>query len=155
MLLLYRDHTYFRLISTRTGETLIELKMLGSGVIVWGAHYRPGECDVRLAEDGCTVAVSGVLRDGQGIVATVGEMLEVAAAFTVEAGELPPEYSGVVAAGGWVILVPRSDRETMRTNQDSRSPAPNPSMTPPQTDRFLTPLSGGHIIGPFISTIPK
>jgi len=36
MLLQYRDHTYFRLISTRTGETLFEAKMLRgrqSGII--------------------------------------------------------------------------------------------------------------------------
>jgi hypothetical protein len=36
LVLPFRDHTYLRLVSARTGETLIELKMIGSGVIVWG-----------------------------------------------------------------------------------------------------------------------
>lgn len=43
ILLPYRDHTYFRLISTRTGEALFEVKMLFGSIIVWGGHYRPCE----------------------------------------------------------------------------------------------------------------
>jgi hypothetical protein len=92
LVLPFRDHSYVRFVSARTGETLIELKMLGTGVIVWGAHYRPGESDVRLAEDGTTVSVSGVLRDRLGVVATLGDVLDVGARFSVEAGELPPDY---------------------------------------------------------------
>jgi hypothetical protein len=59
---------------------------------VWGQHYRPGESDVRLAEHGATVTVSGVLRDRVGVVATLGEVLDVRARFTVEAGELPADF---------------------------------------------------------------
>jgi hypothetical protein len=57
-----------------------------------GQHYRPGESDVRLAEDGATVSVSGVLRDRLGVVVTLADVLDVCARFSVEAGELPPDY---------------------------------------------------------------
>lgn len=75
MLLPFRDHTHVRLVSARTGETLIELKMIGSGVIVWGQHYRPRESDVRLAEDsgnGDGRTSIGSLT-GHGIQPTIGQ----------------------------------------------------------------------------------
>jgi hypothetical protein len=45
IVLRFCDHMYVRIISTRTGETLIELKMIGGGVIVWRRHYQPSESD--------------------------------------------------------------------------------------------------------------
>jgi hypothetical protein len=92
----FGDHTYVRFLSARTGEMLLELEMLGSGVIVWGAHYRPSEANVRLADDGATVSVSGALRDRLGVVATLGDVLDECARFSVEAGEPPADYGGVV-----------------------------------------------------------
>jgi len=38
------------------------------------------------------VALSGVLRDRQGVVAVLGEVLDVCAGFSVEAGQLPQDY---------------------------------------------------------------
>lgn len=92
MLLPYRDHTYFRLISARTGETMFEAKMLRGFMIVWGSHYRPAEFDALLADDGQTVALVGTLRDRIGPVVTFGECHDVRASYTVEVGELPPDY---------------------------------------------------------------
>jgi hypothetical protein len=76
----YRDHTYIRLISTRTGETSFEVKMLGGSIIVWGAHYRPSEFGAYLADDGQTVARVGTLRDRIGPVLTFGDCFDVHAA---------------------------------------------------------------------------
>ena len=42
MLLPYRDHTFLRILSARTGETLFEIKMLDGSMIVWGANGTPG-----------------------------------------------------------------------------------------------------------------
>ncbi len=86
------DHRFVRLVSSRTGEVMLNLKMLGSGVIVWGQHYRPAEADVHLSEDGTTVAVSGVLRDCIGVVVTLGDVLDVQEGFAFEVGELPPDF---------------------------------------------------------------
>jgi hypothetical protein len=91
-LLPYRDHTYFRLISTRTRETLFEVKMLGGSIIVWGQHYRPSEFGACLADDGQTVALVGTLRDRIGKVVTFREYLDVRAPYSVELGKLPPDY---------------------------------------------------------------
>ena len=91
-LLPFRDQTYFRLISTRTGETLFEAKMLRGSLIVWGAHYRPCEFDALLADDGQTVALVGILRDRIGPVVTFREYLDVRASYSVEVGELPADY---------------------------------------------------------------
>ena len=92
MLLPYREHTYFQLISTRTDETMFEAKMLCGAIIVWGSHYRPCEFDARLTDDGQTVALVGTLRDRIGPVVTFGEHLDVQTPYTVEVGELPPDY---------------------------------------------------------------
>jgi hypothetical protein len=91
-LLPYRDHTYFRLISTRTGETMFEAKMLHGSLIVWGAHWRPSEFDARLAEDGQTVALVGTLRDRIGPVVTFRECIDVRASYSVVVDDLPPDY---------------------------------------------------------------
>jgi hypothetical protein len=91
-LLPYRDHTYFLLLSTRTGETLLEAKMLCGSIIVWGSHYRPAEFESRLTDDGQTVALVGTLRDRIGPVVTFGEHLDVRASYSVEVGELPADY---------------------------------------------------------------
>jgi hypothetical protein len=92
MLLPYRDHTYFRLTSTRTGETLFEAKMLCDSIIVWGAHYRPCEFNALLADDGQTVALVGTLRDRIGPVVVFGECVDVSASYSVEVGDVPADY---------------------------------------------------------------
>jgi hypothetical protein len=92
MLLPFREHTYFRLTSTRTGETLFEAKMLAGAIIVWGAHYRPSEFDAHLAEDGRSVALAGALSDRIGLVVTLGDYLDAIASYSVDVGELPPDF---------------------------------------------------------------
>src|SRR5256885_433169 len=91
-LLPYRDHTYFRLISTRTGETLFEVKMLGGSIIIWGQHYRPSEFGAFLDCEAQTVALVGTLRDRIGRVVTFREYLDVRAPYSVELGCLPSDY---------------------------------------------------------------
>ena len=88
----YRDHTFVRILSTRTGETLFEIKMLGGSMIIWGSHYRPSEFEARLTDDRQTVALAGVLRDRIGPVVAFGDCLDVRAPYSVELGDLPPDY---------------------------------------------------------------
>lgn len=90
----YRDRSYVRIISTRTGETLFEIRMLGGAVIIWGAHYRPSDFDARLGDDGCTITLHGELCDRLGAVVTFGEQLDVATGYSVEIGALPEGYDG-------------------------------------------------------------
>ncbi len=64
----YKDGSYVRFISDRTGETLFEIKMRDGALLVWVAHYRPSEFDALLVAGGATVAVVGTLRDRLGPV---------------------------------------------------------------------------------------
>ena len=88
----YQSHGYIRFISDRTGETLLEIKMLDGSAIVWGAHYRPSEFDALLADDGATLAVLGTLRDRLGPVVTFAECLNISSGFRVEIGRLPADF---------------------------------------------------------------
>lgn len=88
----YREHTYLRIISTRTAETLFEARMIAGALIIWGAHYRPSDFHARLSADGATITLAGELRDRYGDVVTFGDVLEVAAGFRVDAGRLPDGY---------------------------------------------------------------
>ena len=92
----YRDHSYLRLVSTRTGETLIEVKMIDGAVIVWGQHYRPSEFDARLSADGDAVTLEGTLCDRCGTVVTFGERTTIRASYRIDVGTLPPDF-----AAGW------------------------------------------------------
>ncbi len=86
----YRDHSYLRFVSARTGETVFEMKMLDGALIVWGRRYRPSEFDARL--DGDTISMSGTLRDRRGIVVTFGDAMIVSAGYSVEVGALPADF---------------------------------------------------------------
>lgn len=91
-ILRYRDRSYVRFISDRTGETLFEIKMLDGAIIVWGSHARPSEFAASLAADGATVSVVGTLRDRIGPVVTFAECLTVSSSFRVEAGHLAADF---------------------------------------------------------------
>jgi hypothetical protein len=88
----FRDRTYLRFVSSRTAETLFELKMLDRSLLVWGAHYRPSEFDALLSKDGATVALVGTLRDRCGPVVTFSDMMCIRAGYSVEYGELPDNF---------------------------------------------------------------
>lgn len=88
----YRDRSFVRFISDRTRETMFEITMIEGSLIVWGAHYRPGEFRATLADDGATVAVSGTLRDRIGDVVTFDQVLSLEVGFRVELGVLPSDY---------------------------------------------------------------
>ncbi len=88
----YRERSYLRFVSTRTDETIFELKMLAGALIVWGRRYRPSEFDARL-DDG-EVRLSGTLSDHLGVVVTFGGQTVVTANFRVEVGELAADFDG-------------------------------------------------------------
>lgn len=89
----YRERGFVRFVSSRTGETLFEMKMLGGAIIVWGRRYRPDEFDALLADDAQTVALLGTLRDSEGPVVKFGHYAVISAPYSVEIGELPADYN--------------------------------------------------------------
>ena len=88
----YRDRSFVRFLSGRTGETIFELTMLDGSLIVWGAPYRPNEFRALLADDGASVRLLGRLHDRCGPVVTFGQQFEIEAGFRVELGDLSAEF---------------------------------------------------------------
>ena len=86
----YRDRSYLRFISARTGETIFELKMVDGALIIWGRRYRPSEFDARLEDD--EVRLLGRLSDERGVVVEFREQMVAAAGYSVEVGELPENF---------------------------------------------------------------
>src|SRR5436309_3196944 len=89
LILPYRDRSYLRFVSARTGETIFELKMIDGALLVWGSRYRPNEFDARL--DGEAISLDGTLRDSDGVVVTFSDQMMVFADYSVEVGELSPD----------------------------------------------------------------
>lgn len=90
LILPYRDHTFVRFLSARTREVLFEIKMLDGAMIVWGQRYRPSELEARVADG--EVRVRGVVRDRLGPIATFDDDLRIVGPWSLEFGELPPDY---------------------------------------------------------------
>lgn len=85
----YEERSRVRFVSLRTGETMLELKMLEGSLITWGCMKRD-RCDVRL--DAGAVTIAGELADNRGPVLRAGDdALEYLAGVRVEFGTVQEE----------------------------------------------------------------